>query len=363
MKQISLTLLCLILVMVSCTEQTSLSQLEVNFPLEVASTLPVGENIQRLAITDNWAAVQVPGNIIAIDTITGERLWTLNNFSADKDSEFQITDDVLSVVNYEKILLVNRLGEQKEINLKPSGGHIFRLIATDGNYLYIIRGPDWTLEAYDIPKNALLWETWVGRGQTDAYYDEESGIAYIVTPEFINAFENSSGKLLWQQPANVKHSTFENGILYLGEQVENSRTFKVTALDTKEQKELWSKEYSLASRSEIYQLSSIRDLVVVNTGYSYFALHKDNGDQIWHSETVDDIFYNKPVEYNGILYAKAANGRLYAISMKDGNIIGLKAIGEKPIFVSRYDANQRVYPLDDGIAVNTNKEIVNFTQE
>ena len=356
-------LACIILITVSCGVPTSESEkTEFNFPLSQSVVVQVNHDIEKMAISDIWVAIATPSKLTAIDITSNTTIWTLDDFLLDKDSDLQIVDNALIATTYNEVLVVDEAGHKQSINLKPSTEDVVQLVGVYKNYLYVIRGANWNLEVYDIAKNTYLWETWAGRGQTDVFYDPQTGVVYVITSRSVSAFENSSGKLLWQQQANIKHSSFDSGILYLCEKTDNSKTYDFIALDVSDHhKELWKKEFSVGAGEEIYQLSVIQNILVATTRYGYLAIDKNNGDQIWRTNlVVDDIFYNKPVEFKGILYAKGSSGKIYAISLIDGSIIGYKLLEKNPTFQSRYDASQSVFKLDDGIAVNTNKTILIF---
>jgi len=329
---------------------------EFNFPLRQSVEVQVDHNIEKMAISDTWVAIAIPSKLTAINLMGNTVIWTLNGFLLDKDSDMQIVDNMLIATTYNEILVIGEAGDRQSINLRPDTGDVVQLVAVYKNYLYAIRGVNWDLEVYDIAKNTYLWGTWVGRGQTDVFYDSQTGVVYVITPQSVNAFENSSGKLLWQQQTTVKHSSFDSGILYLCEETDSAKTFGCVALNVSDQKELWKKEFTLGAGEEIYQLSVIQNMLVATTRYGYFAINKSNGEQIWHTGA-DDIFYNKPVEFNNILYAKGSSGKIYAFSLVDGSVIGYKLLEKNPTFQSKYDASQRVFKLSDGIAVTANKTI------
>lgn len=360
MRKIYVLLACIILTTTSCG--ISVNENEINFPLRQSVVIQVDYDIEKMALSDTWVAVAAPSKLTTMDITTNTVIWTFDNFLLDKDSNLQIVDTVLIAATYNEILVVDKAGDKQSVNLKPSREEVVQLVAVYENYLYVIRGANWNLEVYDIAKNTYSWETWVGRGQTDVFYDSQTGVVYVITPRSITAFENSSGELLWQQQANIKHSSFDSGILYLCEEINNNKAYTFIALDVNNKKELWKKELSLGAGEEIYQLSAIQNMVIVTTRYGYFALDKNDGDQIWQTD-LNDIFYNEPVEFNGVLYAKGSSGKLYAISTDDGSVIGYKLIEKNPKFQSRYDASQRVFRLDDGIAVNTDKAILIFRQK
>jgi outer membrane protein assembly factor BamB len=363
MRKNCVILACIILITASCGLSSSENEkTETNFPLRQSSVIQVDHDIEKMAITDTWIAITTPNKLTAMDISTNTVIWTLDNFLLDKDSDLQITDNTLFATTYGEVLAVNESGDRKSINLKPSTDDIVQLVAIYNNYLYLIRGANWNLEVYDIAKNTYLWEVWVGRGQTDVFYDSQTGIVYVITPRSITAYENLSGELLWQQQTNIKHSSFNSGVLYLCEGTSSNKTYTFIALDVGDQKELWKKDFVLESGEEVYQLSVIQNMVIATTRYGYFAMDKNDGDQMWRTD-INDIFYNEPVEFNGILYAKGSSGKIYAISTDDGSVIGYNMIEKNPRFQSRYDASQRVFKLDNGIAVNTNKAILIFRQK
>lgn len=115
---------------------------------------------------NTWIAVYTPNQITAIDIDTQKILWNIN-FTVDiiLDYQFQAVDDELVAVSTDQIILLNRAGEKKVINLQSHGYDfdIIQLAAVYPNYLYIIRNSMRFIEAYDISKNEMVWSLPNGR--------------------------------------------------------------------------------------------------------------------------------------------------------------------------------------------------------
>jgi outer membrane protein assembly factor BamB len=251
---------------------------------------------------------------------------------------------------------MNREGQQKEVNLDPEGESITSLVAAYPNYLYIVRDPKWTLEVYDLSRNILMWKTALGRGGGDAaFYDASSNIVYVTGPS-IQAFDNTTGALLWDKAVDSFTSVFEAGVLYDYESVNENDHYRLAAINVENQQELWSQDFTFSPGRRVNNLKIVGDMLVL-CGGDLIALDKSDGQQKWKAN-VGDNFYQCPVEFNSILYEKTGASRtVYAISPDDGAVIGHVTL-ETPGILDGADAKGGVYALQDGIVFNTKKSVV-----
>ena len=327
-----------------------------NFPLVNVVEIPSKDKIEKVAISDTWLAIQTQNNLTGLDIVTQKQLWSIP-FSGDVTSKFSIVNDNLVAASNYQIVVVNKLGQKKVIDLGAIVV-IDELISVNGNFLYIIRDQDWNLAVYDISKNLLLWKTAVGRGITDVFLDPVNGVVYVVTTESVRAFDNSSGTLLWQQERGAWHSVLNNGVLYLCEQTAQNYSYKLSAINVKNQQEIWSKTLS-GDIGDIHSLSVINEMLTVGTIEGLIAIDKLNGNQIWQTAK-DDIFYMSPIEFNGIIYAKGSSRKVYAISPNDGKILGYIQMEADTAFQSKYESLAGVFSLKDGVAFSTNASVFLF---
>lgn len=360
MKRIALALLILSLIS-ACMIYETPSLDESTFPLKQFLTLPIEGDIQEIAVSDTWIAIHTLDKIIAIDIDTQKTLWS-RNFSVITYGEgFLMNGDTLVAASLDQIVLMGKLGEEKVINLDPGGGSITKLVAVYPNYLYVIRDPKWTLEAYDISKNILLWKTIVGRGGADeVFYGSPNNIAYVSGGP-VRAFDNSTGALLWEQKGNVWRSAFDAGVLYIFEEMNGDDNYRFAAIDVENQKELWEKDIIIPSSSSVYKLTIIDDLLIASTN-DLIAMDKYTGQQVWKTG-VGYTFYTSPVEFNGIIYAKAGSNRaVYAISPSDGSVTGYARLENVSLFDGE-NITDSVYKLEDGIAINTKNAVVIYKKK
>lgn len=322
---------------------------ETNFPLKQYKVFEVRSSIQNVAAADTWFVIQSPSTLMAVDINTGKSIWTKYNFLSDIESEFLILNDTLYVSSYDKMLTVDKFGNEESINLNSNTGDVIRFIAKYDNYVYLIRGPLWILEAYDISQNNFLWKLSVGKGQTSVFYDKDSGTVYIVTVDSVIALNNKTGIELWQRRRKTTYSTFDMGIIYLCSQFYDSSIYKLDTLDTETQNRTWENEIKLQDSVEVHDISVIKNLLLISARNSILALDKTSGEFFWRS-SFDDIFYTKPIEFNDILYTKGSSGVIYAISLANGSVLGYKET-IKNEFVTG------IYRLSDGILFNSDTTV------
>jgi outer membrane protein assembly factor BamB len=352
MKKIIAALLILP-VMLACMLYSTPPSGETNFPLEQTLTISIGEDIEEVAVADNWIAVSTyQDKIIAIDIDTAKRLWTIN-FSVDTYSKFQIINDVLFAASQDQIIMVSKQGSHKEIALAalketfPSPINIIKLAAIYPSYLYVIRGSNWTLEVYDITKNTLLWKVFVGRGFGNVFYDSSNHAVYVTTDDSLRTFDNSSGELLWKMKGVFAQSVFyDAGVLYISEPLDVENTFRLIAIDSTSQKKLWQKDIVRPPDFKGPNRTIFDDLIIIS-GYGMIAIDKTTGEQLWTSLGVGEDFH-LPVEFEDVIYAMgAASSTVFAFSSSDGSLIGTANLNrDDPFGLNRYG---NLHSLPDGI--------------
>jgi outer membrane protein assembly factor BamB len=355
MKKIALALLILP-IMLSCMLFANPPLGESNFPLTKVLTIPVDGEVEEIAIADTWIAVHTYEKIIAMDIETQKMLWSINMQVDHYGESFKIINNTLIAASQDQIILVDKQGQKREIALEPIKGpiNIIKVASIYPNHVYVIRG-EWILEVYDISENTMLWKMFVGRRMGNVFYDSSNNVAYVTTDDSLRAFDNSSGKLLWEMIGVFGQSVlFEAGVLYVPEQAGVDNAFRLAAIDAASQTKLWEKDIAKSPNYSVSNRTIIDNLLVVS-GNGMIAISKSNGEQVWTTPGVGEEFYTVPVKFDGVIYAKGiATGAVYAISLDDGTIIGhvrLEDIG--------FDtANGDVYVLKDGIVFNTRNDIV-----
>lgn len=184
--------------------------------------------------------------------------------------------------------------------------------------------------------------------------DTSNNTVYIGTTDSIRAVNNINGEILWEQQKSSLYSTFEAGILYLCDEINDRTILRIFALDVKTQKELW--HIDVSSIAPIYNLTILSDLLIVNGMSGEIALNKTKGNQVWQN---DETFVTKPVELHHIIYAKGSSHQVYAISPENGDVIGdVKLEDANPFIQQGYEVVAGVYKIQDGIVFNTEHEVV-----
>lgn len=358
MKKLKILFVLLSVVLFSCSLALEKNILiESNFPLRQSYIFSVDEVVQKVAVTDTWFAIYTPGKLTGVEIETQATLWSLDSsVRADTESEFQIIDDTLIAASTNQVFLVNKSGQKLEINLEPKEEDIIRLIALYPNYLYVIRGPNWRLEVYDFHRNVKLWSMLVGRGGADVFYDDSQNIAYVTTRDnFFHALNNTTGEVVWKQDRSSLHSAFEKEILYAVAIGSDKDTFRFSAFDVNSQKELWENE--IPSIAQIYELTIIDKFLIASGSEGLIAIDKSNGNVIWRTPT-GEKFYTRPIEFDGVIYAKGASHTVYAISPRNGDFVGFVRLEAGGDIQPMHEIFSGVYKFNDGILFNTRNAIV-----
>ena len=354
--------------LISCgTPSGNSAPVESNFPLKQVFSIPVDEVIQRLAVLDTWIAIGTPNKIIAIDIDTQKTLWSVDfRPTASFEDKFQFTNDTLVAASSDQIILLDRAGQKRKLNLGPDR-HIPTIIdMTDSttimemagiypNNIYIVRGSMRILEAYDISKNKIIWSISDGRG-AKVFLDPSNNIAYVTTPYSIRAVNNASGDVLWEDETLSSPSAFGDGVLFICGGGDNKRTLYISAIDVKTRKELWKTKG--ANLAWVSKCTIVDNLLIASGGGGLIAINKFNGNLDWHIYK-NESFETRPVEFNNVIYLKSPSFLVYAISPSDGKIVGVVKLEDaNPFIQPSYEVTAGVCPFKDGIIFNTRNSVV-----
>jgi outer membrane protein assembly factor BamB len=360
MKTIKMILAILILsiLLSCCTSSGNSAPVESNFPLNQILSIPVDEVIQRLAVLDTWIAIGTPNKIIAMDIDTQKTLWSIDfQPKPGFDDQFQFINDTLVAASTDEIILLDRNGQKRKINLPlyRNNSKIIDVAAIYPNNLYIIRGSLRMLEAYDISKNNILWSIGDGRG-AKVFLDPVNNIAYVATSYSLRAVDNATGDILWEKDTDSQPSAFEDGVLFICGGGDNKSTLHISAIDVNKQKELWKTD--VANFNPVYQCTIIDNLLIANGGGGLIAVNKLNGNLDWRT-SINEDFRTKPVKFKDIIYLKGPSFPVYAISPIDGKIVGfVKLEDANPFMQPSYEVTAGVYRLKDGIIFNSRNAVV-----
>lgn len=354
MKSVRLILIILGLstVLSSCNPPKAQFPIESNFPLEQVFSVSVDEDIERVAVSDTWIAIQTVEKITAIDSTSLEVIWSIPFLAGSTDdSKFQITNNYLIVAANDQIVMIDKDGQQKQLNLNLDGGAIWRLVATYPDYLYVLRGSDWTLEAYDTNQNKFLWKTIVGRGGADVFYDSVKDTAYVLTRDHsVRAFENSTGVVLWETKKSVLLSVFDADVLYLCETRDGDGVYRFSALDVATQNIIWTLD--IEQIKKVYKVTLVDNLLIASTRDGLIAIDKSEANIAWHA-LESEIFFTPPIVLNNVLIAKGASRKVYALSPSTGAVIGFVQLEDSNNIEPSYAARGEVHQVNGGLVFNT----------
>jgi outer membrane protein assembly factor BamB len=348
-------------ILLSCVLYSTPPLGDTNFPLKKSQSIPIGETIRDIAIGDTWIAVQTNNSIIGLDIDTFATLWKIDVRVNVFGEGFKIVGDRLVTISEgQKLILVDRNGNKEEKALDDDVTTVVRIPGIYPDYVYVVGGSYWSLEVYDLVQDKMLWKSKVGRSIGPVFYDPANNIAYLTKDDSITAYENSSGKVLWKKE-NVygRGALFDSGILYVSASSSVEGAFTLAAIEGVSQATLWEKDIVRPTDIKASDQTLIGNLLIFR-GYGMFAIDKTNGELVWTVPSIGEEFIETPVEFNGLIYIREDTGSVFAISLKDGTIIGHVKLEER-------DRSDKVYggvhTLRDGIVFNTKNDLVIYKPE
>lgn len=336
---------------------------ETNFPLKQIARIPI-EGIIGVAVGDTWIAASTDKKIIAIDISDQKILWSID-FSVDGYSKFQIVNDVLFAASQDEVIMVNKQGLKKEIALSPlqesfsPSINIIMMISVYPDYLYVIRGSNWYLEAYDISANTMLWRKGVGRGIADVSYDPVDKLVYVTIDDTVYVNDNLTGEFLRKQARHLGEYLVGEVLYTLSiTKKDNTEThYEIDAVDTKTQEKLWSNSFVLPANNFVGDFLTVGDLLVIS-GDGMIAFDRFDGEEIWEVDvhTFGEGFDVSPVEFDNVIYAIGyASKTVFAILPDDGSIIGTANLEKDNLFSV---SSGEMFNIGDGILLTTSDAIL-----
>ncbi len=148
-------------------------------------------------------------------------------------------------------------------------------------------------------------------------------ILTIVTSLFVNAQENPFVKWSFETQGKIlSHPVIDEDIIYFGS---NDSVFY--AVDIKTGKQIWT----VRTNSSIQSKALVNnDIVYFKSGNGVFAVHKDNGHELWNvssknnqrSEQIDPWDYHSgaPAIYDSMIFFGFGNGKLRGFDLKTGEL-------------------------------------------
>lgn len=358
MSRLVLVLL-IALLLSSCAVFATPSLGEVHFPLARQVSVQVGGDIDQIAVGADWMAVHtLADKVIALDTHNWKTLWLKELPVSNFGTSFAMVAGKLIVASQERIALIDMQGHELDVHLSAINGpvNIIKVASVYPDYLFVIRSGDWNLEAYSLSSNGMLWRMPLGRGAGSVYYDAASNVAYVTSDHSVQAIDNSTGKALWTI-ANVpgQGAVYDRGTLYLPEPGSTESVLRLEALDAKMRQRKWEQEIEIPSGLVVSRLGAVSDLLIGIGSRGMIAVSELNGRKLWNTPDMGEPVYTVPIEVSGILYAKTqATGTVYAVSPKDGSILGYVRLENLGFDV----AKGGIFRLGDGIVFNTKDSVV-----
>lgn len=324
-----------------------------NFPMKERWSSKFDGTIYGLGVAGDWIAVGQPNGVTAIDTESGEEMWTMN-FALDIDSQLNISDGLLITASTTQLLVIDKSGRRiSTIDFDPRRGSV-QIVATYSHYVVVKRVPPYVLEVYDIESRKLAWEVAIDRGSESVNYDSSTDIIYITSSRFVGAYSATNGNLLWKITTVARTGVLDSGKFYYYS--ESSQDMgRISAMNSLDATQLWIIAVPLKIRTAIYNLTIVGNLLVASTDYGLITLDKNSGNELWQSET-NDFFYGDPILFDDILYSRGTNtNTIYAINPENGIYLGYLYLGSPGIISHReYEliyksGNFLIFPYNDTV--------------
>ena len=349
MKQRTLPtkILVLILFLTSCGVSPKNQAIKNDdFPLLEHWKYSFDSPVYKLAVVEDWVAVGEDDGVTAIDVNTGKFMWNLE-FPLDTVSELVFSSGNLIVADRNKtqIMAVNKSGKiVSRFNINSTES--FQILAACSNYIFIRRVPSWNVEVYDAQLGKMVWEILVDRGDVSISCDSFIDNVYITTSSFISARKNSTGDEIWKIDAEARTGTLDSNRFYYYSEAsseENKTLGFISAVDTQGYANIWEAKIPLGIRTSIYNMTAFNNILVASTDFGAIAINKEDGHEVWVSET-NEFFYGKPILINNVIYIRGTNTKvIYAINPENGQYLGYLRLGEQSLFGLSQRNNDIVY--------------------
>jgi outer membrane protein assembly factor BamB len=375
MKQITLSLLFLLLVSIDCRSQ--------NWPqfrgpgasgVVEGQTAAVTWDAQK-SVNTQWKT-PIPGLAHSSPVVWGDKVFvtTAITSGAKDETRYGLYGDVAPVKDDPKhtwkiYALDKRTGKilwekvayegVPKVKRHPKSTHADSTPATDGKYVIALFGSH-GLFAYDL-KGKLLWKQDLGVLDAGWFYDPDYQWEYGASPiiyknlvivqadiqknSFIAAYDIKTGKRVWLTPREEVPS-WSTPTVYEGKtraEIVTNGTRAIRGYDPATGKELWR----LGPNSEVATPTPIfaHDLIYVTTGYRViqpiYVIRpgatgdislkdgKDSSEFIAWSKTRGGPYMPTPVIYGDLLYVVSNQGVLTTYNAKTGERVYQERLGGK----------------------------------
>ena len=332
-KKIIPIVVAIFLFVISCNLfQPDVNITSSNFPLKEQWSSIFDHAVYNLGVADDWVAVGQSNGITAIDTESGKTMWKLD-FQLDHDSLLLISNDELVAASSSQLFVINKTGEIiHTINLRPKQST--EVVAMYADYVFVYRRADGLLEAYSIQNEKLAWYVITHRGGVSVNFDSRTNTVYITSSSFVSANKITDGSEIWKKDIVGRTGILDSDTFYYFSELSPAIGY-ITAANERDGSELWKIDEHFSIRTTIYNLTITGNLLVASTDYGLIAFDKNNGNELWQSET-NDFFYGNPIPFDDILYIRGTNtDTIYAINPQSGIYFGYLYLGNPSIISHR----------------------------
>ena len=239
------------------------------------------------------------GQLVAIDTADGSRLWSVSLTSPESaGGGFGCAPASASVVIYGTPAVAG--------DLVYIGGYIYQANVARGKVYAFINGRDET--EWEYPRQGVLDGPIIGglvAAHGKVYFGAADGKAYALEGSGgYTEWEFETGGEIWSTPA------VDGNTLFVG-----SFDKKLYALDIADGSQKWEfeTEGAIVATPLVYN-----DTVYIGSFDRYlYAVDANNGNLRWKF-LAGNWFWAKPVIHNGIIYAGCLDGKVYALDAETG---------------------------------------------
>ncbi len=259
-------------------------------------------------VTENGDEVEA---LLAADAMTGEVLWTYEEYPYADNQSFAVGDGVVYVGRTEDDLIVldSRTGQRVSFDYEPLWhdsrqrfGFYDRKIV-DGVVYWLYESG---LQAEDALTGEKLWKYDAELG-TGGKARIEDGYAYLWSPYegSISAIDLSGNEIVWSYQSENSHVglTFSDGIAYFLSLKYSSELNRVSgqayAVDATTADLLWEFQ---ATNAPFYRSPTVDDGVVYVGGKGLYALDAVDGELLWYY-LIDLTENSPPLAKDGVVYA------------------------------------------------------------
>jgi outer membrane protein assembly factor BamB len=296
------------------------------FPLSLYWDAQLEGDIQALVAANNVNVVETSRNVFGVDASSGTILWEFVSPEIDEiiypSSSLWIDENKLFIVTSSKLYCLE-LGTGNVIWKSDLVETSKKLVAVSQKHIFVSHA-SWAISAYLKDSGKLDWEKPQGRGFANVDLDPDQGVVYVINREILNAYDEMSGDVLWEQEiGSVILTAFQDGKLYYTG-FENQKNHILAVFDTRSKNVVWSQRLG----EDIQQLLVNPEGIFVVTEY-FVTKYNIEGDYVWGSR-LGYNFYRPPVLEGGVLYIRGQlTDMIYAVKESNGSLLGALRISEK----------------------------------